>query len=76
MVRQVVKTLCSTTGLRPKVLYRPILGGVGWAGDVKGITLDITKLKSLGFRPVFSSAEAVRQAVDSLMKELFLVSET
>jgi UDP-glucose 4-epimerase len=35
-------------------------GGRGWKGDVKNMLLDVKKIKSLGWRPKYSSAEAVR----------------
>jgi len=35
-----------------KRVYRPVLHGVGWLGDVKGIALSIDKLKASGFKPV------------------------
>ncbi|MEM4513544.1 MAG: NAD-dependent epimerase/dehydratase family protein [Ignisphaera sp.] len=41
--------------------------GRGWPGDVKLMLLDISKLKSLGWRPKLSSAEAVRRTVRDLL---------
>ena len=38
-------------------------GGGGWAGDVKIVHYDISKLKKIGWSPKFSSADAVRLAV-------------
>ena len=37
--------------------------GGGWKGDVKEMLLDISKLEKLGFKPMNSSQEAVREAV-------------
>jgi len=45
-------------------------GGRGWVGDVKYMHLDISKLKSLGWRPRYSSREAVRKAAESALEEL------
>ncbi len=42
-------------------------GGRGWKGDVKNMLLDIGKLKSKGWRPRFSSEEAVRLTVKSML---------
>jgi len=42
-------------------------GGRGWKGDVKNMLLDITKLKTLGWRPRLNSKEAVREAAKSLL---------
>jgi UDP-glucose 4-epimerase len=45
-------------------------GGRGWKGDVKEMFLDISKLKRLGWKPKYSSAEAVRLAVKDMLSEL------
>ena len=45
--------------------------GRGWKGDVKNMLLDISKLRSKGWQPKYSSEEAVRIATRSeLSKEL------
>jgi UDP-glucose 4-epimerase len=41
-------------------------GGRGWKGDVKNMLLDISKIKSLGWKPRLNS----RQAVEKTTKEL------
>lgn len=43
--------------------------GRGWAGDVKLMRLDISKLKSMGWRPKMNSEEAVRRTVRELLQE-------
>ncbi len=51
--------------------YRKVTeDGRGWKGDVKFMLLDNSKLKSLGWRPKYSSSEAIRYAVRALLKEL------
>ena len=52
-----------------KKVYKPLLHGVGWPGDVKRIALRIDRLKTLGFTPRFSSRDAVRLTVKSLLAE-------
>ena len=42
-------------------------GGRGWKGDVKMMHLDVSKLKSLGWKSKYSSAEAVRLTAKSLI---------
>jgi UDP-glucose 4-epimerase len=42
----------------------------GWIGDVKVMQMDISKLKKLGWRPRFSSIEAVTLASKELLKDL------
>jgi len=43
--------------------------GRGWIGDVKTMHLDISKLKKLGWRPKFSSVEAMKLASKELLEE-------
>jgi UDP-glucose 4-epimerase len=43
-------------------------GGRGWKGDVKLMQLDVSRLKSLGWRPNWGSAEAVRLTARSLIE--------
>ncbi|MEM2914185.1 MAG: NAD-dependent epimerase/dehydratase family protein [Candidatus Bathyarchaeia archaeon] len=45
-------------------------GGRGWIGDVKKMLLDVSKIKSIGWKPELNSKEAVRQAAKDLIKEL------
>jgi UDP-glucose 4-epimerase len=52
-----------------KKIYRPILHGVGWPGDVKRIVLKIDKMKRLGFKPSISSREAVETTARKLLEE-------
>jgi len=51
-------------------IYRPVLHGVGWPGDVKRVALRIDKLKALGFKPSMGSKEAVRATAKKLVEEL------
>jgi UDP-glucose 4-epimerase len=53
-----------------KKVHKPLLHGVGWPGDVKRIALRIDRLKTLGFTPRFSSRDAVRLTVKSLLAEM------
>ena len=45
-------------------------GGRGWKGDVKVMLLDVSKLKSLGWKPKHNSEAAVRKAAEHLAKEI------
>lgn len=45
-------------------------GARAWPGDVKTMLLDITKLKKSGWKPKFSSDEAVQLASRELVKDL------
>ncbi len=67
-VNDVAKIVISAMGLsNVAIQYRPVGHGVGWPGDVKRIVLDISRLKSLGFKPTLSSEEAVRRTVLSYL---------
>ncbi|MEM3326566.1 MAG: NAD-dependent epimerase/dehydratase family protein, partial [Thermoproteus sp.] len=71
-VNDVVEVLLEVTGLKPHVVYKPVLHGVGWPGDVKKIALKIDKLKELGYRPKMKSKEAVGATAKALVEELGL----
>ena len=53
-----------------KKVYKPVLHGVGWPGDVKRVALKIERIKRLGYKPRMSSREAVRFTAHELIKEL------
>jgi len=67
-VDEVADEVIKTMGLsNVKKIYKPILHGVGWPGDVKRIALDITKLSTLGFKLSMNSLKAVRESVKRLV---------
>jgi len=53
-----------------KYVYKPVLHGVGWLGDVKQIALSIDRLKDLGWKPRLKSKEAVAKAAIGILNEL------
>jgi UDP-glucose 4-epimerase len=59
-----------------KKVYKPVLHGVGWPGDVKRIALKIEKIKKLGYKPHMSSKAAVRFTAQKLINELHEITET
>jgi UDP-glucose 4-epimerase len=70
-VDEVADIVVEAMGLKGvRKIYKPVLHGVGWPGDVKRIALKIDKLKSIGFKPRMSSREAVRTAVGEILEEL------
>lgn len=70
-VNEIVGIILSELGLtNTRIIYRPVLHGVGWPGDVKRIGMSIEKIRRLGFKPRYSSREAVRKTVAELMREL------
>jgi UDP-glucose 4-epimerase len=67
-VREVADEVVDAMGLKGvEYVYRPILHGVGWPGDVKHIMLDVRKMRSLGWRPTLNSRESVRRTVKALL---------
>jgi UDP-glucose 4-epimerase len=46
-----------------------INGGRGWKGDVKNMLLDITKLKSLGWKPKLNSEQSIKKVIKCLIAE-------
>lgn len=44
--------------------------GRGWKGDIKNMLLDITKIESIGWKPSYNSAEAVRLTTKRMIPNL------
>lgn len=67
-VRKIAKIVIGELGLRDvKIRFTGgIDGGRGWKGDVKNMLLDVSKLRSLGWKPKYNSEEAVRLTVREL----------
>lgn len=72
MVRDIAKMVIEEMGLKGvKINYTGgVEGGRGWVGDVKDMLLDISKIKSLGWRPKHNSKESVRLTARELIDEL------
>ncbi|MDF2956242.1 NAD-dependent epimerase/dehydratase family protein [Candidatus Alkanophaga liquidiphilum] len=72
MVRRIAEIVCEELGLvgekMPK--FRFTGGRRGWRGDIPFMLLDISRLKSLGWRPKYDSETAVRLATRDLLKEV------
>ncbi|WP_456369668.1 NAD-dependent epimerase/dehydratase family protein [Geoglobus sp.] len=66
-VRKIAEIVCEEMGLSPR--FRFTGGDRGWKGDVPVMLLSIEKLKELGWRPRYSSEEAVRKTVRDLLDE-------
>jgi len=45
--------------------------GRGWLGDVKFMLLDISKLKSTGWKPTMNSEQAVKNTVKLFLKNYY-----
>ncbi len=71
-VREVADSITSALGLSG-VRYRwtgGVENGRGWKGDVRDMGLDVAKLRGLGWRPGYTSQEAVHQAAQELRNTL------
>jgi UDP-glucose 4-epimerase len=55
-----------------KVFTGGVDGGRGWVGDVKIMNLDISRIKATGWRPRYTSREAVKLSVEARLRELGL----
>lgn len=67
-VKRIAEIVSEELGLSPK--FRFTGGDRGWKGDVPVMLLSIEKLKKLGWKPRYSSEEAVRMAVRDLIEDL------
>jgi UDP-glucose 4-epimerase len=67
-VRRIAEIVCEEMGVEPEFVFTG--GDRGWKGDVPVMLLSIEKLKSLGWKPKYSSEEAVRMAVKDLLSEM------
>lgn len=70
-VNEVAETITQAINLNNiRYVYKPVLHGVGWLGDVKRITLNIERLKQIGWKPSMNSRKAVETATIEIFKEL------
>jgi UDP-glucose 4-epimerase len=70
-VRTIASIVSEAMGLsNVPIRTRPGRDGRAWPGDVKTMRLDISKIKTLGWRTKLGSNEAVRLAAKELVQEL------
>ncbi len=67
-VKRIAEIVCEEMGLSPK--FRFTGGDRGWKGDVPVMLLSIEKLKATGWKPRYSSEQAVRMAVRDLLESM------
>ncbi len=70
-VKDIAQNIIEEMGLRNvKLTYTDgVDGGRGWKGDVKNMLLDISKLKAKGWKPKYSSAQAIRKTAEQIVVE-------
>lgn len=71
-VVRVAEVVCEEMSLRDAVFHFTggVDGGRGWKGDVKNMQLSVNKLLNLGWKPSFSSEEAIRLSCRELLKQV------
>ncbi len=71
-VSKIAEIVIEALGLKGvDFVYKPAdTEGRGWKGDVKEMRLDITRLNRLGWKPTYSSEEAVRLAAEATISVL------
>jgi UDP-glucose 4-epimerase len=70
-VDEVADTVIETLKLKNvEKVYKPVLHGIGWLGDVKRIVLKIDNIRELGFEPKMKSKQAVAKTVIELLNEI------
>lgn len=70
-VTEIAKIVTEGMGLKEVKLKfsSGVEGGRGWIGDVKNMLLDVTKLKSIGWKPKLNSEQAIRKAAKRSIAE-------
>ena len=71
-VKEIARVVAGEMGF-PKIRFRftgGVDGGRGWKGDVKNMQLSIQKLLDTGWKPKYSSKQAVKRAAHELVREL------
>ncbi len=70
-VRQIADLAVEIAGLRPDAVRYDFTGGDrGWKGDVPIVRFDCSKIKALGWRNRRSSAEALRDSMEAMRREI------
>jgi len=69
-VREIASIVINEMGLRDvDYIFSPSDEGRGWVGDVKFMLLDIKKIKNTGWKPLYTSEEAVRDTIRYLVEK-------
>jgi UDP-glucose 4-epimerase len=69
-VDEIARIVEEEMSLSPKHVYVDAGEGRGWKGDVRFMLLDISKIKSFGWLPKYSSAQAIRLAVRDVLDKI------
>ena len=69
-VREIADIVSREMGLSPSYRFTGGINGRGWKGDVKFMRLNIDKLRTMGWKPRYSSNDAVTMTARWLLGEL------
>lgn len=67
-VKKIADIMCEEMNLS-NVKYEYTGGNIGWKGDVPKFQYDLTKISKTGWKPKYSSDEAIRDAAKRIIKE-------
>jgi len=71
-VAEIAEIVSKIAGLKPKIVFTGgTRDGRGWPGDVKYMLLSIEKVKKLGWKPKYTSREAIELTAKALAREVF-----
>lgn len=59
-IREIVELTLRILGIHPEVLFTQ----ASWKGDIKKLGLNIDRIRKLGFSPVYSLEDGVRETID------------
>jgi UDP-glucose 4-epimerase len=68
-VSSIAKMVVEEMGLA-NVKFKYAGGDRGWPGDIPQVRFDIKKMEGLGFKPQYSSDQAVRRAIKFMIEEI------
>ncbi|MBC7128178.1 MAG: NAD-dependent epimerase/dehydratase family protein [Thermoplasmatales archaeon] len=69
-VKEIADIISEEMNVKPEYYFTGGIDGRGWKGDVKFMTLDISKIMRTGWKPKYSSKEAVQLAAKWLINEI------
>jgi len=69
-VKRIAEIVSEEMGVHPKFVFTGGINGRGWKGDVKIMKLAIDKLKSMGWKPKYTSEEAVRMTARWMVENI------
>jgi UDP-glucose 4-epimerase len=70
-VTEIAHLACACLGLKPETVRFEYTGSDrGWKGDVPVVRLSIERMRGLGWRPTRTTAQALREAMESMLADL------